>query len=157
MKRAVNTGLPAVVGRPIEWATLADGILYTAQLPLKADGGFETGDIGAQTELTLANLKRTVEAADGTMADVAQVLVYLTDAADFEGMNAVYTRHFPKPYPNRATFLARLVVPGARIEIIAYAQVGRPAKGAARAKPKAKAKGRSTRAKARAAGRPRRR
>lgn len=157
MKRAVNTGLPSVVGRPIEWATVADGILYTAQLPLKADGSFETGDIAAQAELTLANLKRTVEAAGGSMADVVQVLVYLTDAADFERMNAVYARHFPKPYPNRATFLTRLVVPGARIEILAYAHVGRPARAATRAKPKAKAKRRSPRAKARGAGPPRRR
>jgi hypothetical protein len=42
-KRAVDTGLPAIAGRPIQWATIADGILYTAQLPLKADGSFETG------------------------------------------------------------------------------------------------------------------
>jgi hypothetical protein len=28
------------------------GVLYTAQLPLKADGSFETGDVGAQTDRT---------------------------------------------------------------------------------------------------------
>ena len=153
MKRAVNTGLPAV-SRPIEWATIADGILYTAQLPLKADGSFDTGDIDAQTELTLANLKRTVEAAGGSLADVTQVLVYLPDPRDFEGMNAVYARYFSKPYPNRATLVANLVVPGARIEIVAYAHIGRSTKAVARAKPKAKTatKHRATRAKARAAG-----
>ena len=138
MKRAVNTGLPAV-GRPIEWATIADGILYTAQLPLKADGSFETGDIGAQTDLTLANLKRTVEAAGGTLADVVQVIVYLPDPKDFDGMNAVYGRYFPKPYPNRATLVANLVVPGARIEIVAYAHVGRGHDAAVRSRPKRRA------------------
>ena len=152
MKRAVNTGLPAV-GRPIEWATIADGILYTAQLPLKADGSFETGDVGAQTDLTLANLKRTVEAAGGTLADVVQVIVYLPDPKDFDGMNAVYGRYFLKPYPNRATLVANLVVPGARIEIVAYAHIRRPKKAAARARPKAKAKRRSTRTRTRAGGR----
>jgi 2-iminobutanoate/2-iminopropanoate deaminase len=153
MKRAVKTGLPTI-GRPIEWATIADRILYTAQLPLKADGSFETGDIGAQTELTLANLKRTVEAAGGTLADVTQVLVYLPDPQDFAGMNAVYGRYFAKPYPNRATVVANLVVPGARIEIIAYAHIDRSVKAAARAKPKPKAgtKRRSTGAEAKAAG-----
>jgi 2-iminobutanoate/2-iminopropanoate deaminase len=139
MKRAVKTGLPSVAGRPIEWATLADGVLYTAQLPIKADGGFETGNIAAQTELTLVNLKRTVEAAGGTMADVAQVIVYLPDPKDFEGMNAVYGRYFSKPYPNRATLVAKLVVPGVRIEIVAYAHVGRGHDAAVRSRPKRRA------------------
>jgi enamine deaminase RidA (YjgF/YER057c/UK114 family) len=154
MKRAVKTGLPSV-NRPIEWAVIADGILYTAQLPLKADGSFDTGDIGAQTELTLTNLKRTVEAAGGTLADVTQILVYMPDPKDFEGMNAVYGRYFPKPYPNRATLIANLVVPGARIEIIAYAHIGHAMKAATRAKSKTKAanKGRSTRGTAKGTGR----
>lgn len=133
MKRAVKTGLPSV-NRPIEWATVADGVLYTAQLPIKPDGSFETGDIQAQTDLTLSNLKHTVEAAGGTMADVTQVLVYLTNQSDFDGLNAVYGRHFPPPYPNRAVFLAQLVVPGARIEIVAYAHIARAAKSPAKAK-----------------------
>jgi len=125
MKTAVKTGLPEA-GAPIEWATVADGILYTAQIPLKADGSIETGDIGAQTEVTLENLKRTVEAAGGTMADVTQVIVYLTNPAVFQGMNAVYQKYFPKPYPNRATIIcAGLMVPGAVIEIVAYAHIGR--------------------------------
>ena len=63
MKRAVKTGLPAV-NRPIEWATIADGVLYTAQLPLKPDGSFETGDIRVQTDLT--------EAQDGAQAALGQ-------------------------------------------------------------------------------------
>jgi enamine deaminase RidA (YjgF/YER057c/UK114 family) len=143
MKSAVATGLKAA-SAPIEWATVADGIVYTAQIPMKADGSIETGDIGVQTELTLRNLKQTVEAAGGTMADVTQVLVYLPDPADFPGMNAVYQKHFPKPYPNRATIVAQLMVAGARIEIVAYAHVGqkgatRP-KAAAAARPATKAK-----------------
>jgi enamine deaminase RidA (YjgF/YER057c/UK114 family) len=123
MKRAVKSGLP-VPSAPIEWATIADGILYTAQIPLKADGSIETGDIGAQTRLTLDNLRQTLKAAGGSLDDVVQVLVYLPDAKDFPGMNAVYGRYFAKPYPNRATIVAQLMVPGARIEIVAYAHVG---------------------------------
>ena len=112
MKQAVKTGLPAP-GSPIEWATLADGILYTAQIPLKADGTIESGDIGTQTRLTLDNLKRTVTAAGGSLADVTQILVYLPDPKDFPGMNEVYGQYFTTPYPNRATVIAQLMVPGA--------------------------------------------
>jgi hypothetical protein len=63
-------------------------------------------------------------------------------------MNAVYGRFFPQPYPNRATIVAQLMVPGARIEIVAYAHVG--ARVAARPKAKAAAKRRGARPKSRA-------
>jgi enamine deaminase RidA (YjgF/YER057c/UK114 family) len=136
-RKPVKTHLPAV-SAPLEWATIADGILYTAQIPNREDGSIETGDIRAQAQLTLDNLRRTVEAAGGTMADVAQVLVYLPDPSDFAGMNEIYAKAFQPPYPNRATIVADLMVPGARIEIVAYAHIGgRGAARAARARPKA--------------------
>ena len=134
MRKPVKTHLPAV-SSPLEWATTADGILYTAQIPNREDGSIETGDIRAQAELTLSNLRRTVEAAGGGMDDVTQLLVYLPDPADFPGMNEIYARAFKAPYPNRATIVAKLMVPGAKIEIVAYAHVGG---GRAAARPKAK-------------------
>jgi enamine deaminase RidA (YjgF/YER057c/UK114 family) len=124
MREPVKTHLPAV-SAPLEWATMADGILYTAQIPNREDGSIEQGDITAQAQLTLDNLRRTVEAAGGRMDDVTQVVIYLPDPADFPGMNAVYAKAFNKPYPNRATIVAQLMVPGARIEIVAYAHIGR--------------------------------
>jgi len=127
MKRTVKTGLPAP-SAPIEWATIADGVFYTAQIPIKPDGSIETGDIGKQTTLTLDNLKKSLKAAGGTLADVAQVLIYLPDPADFPGMNAVYAKYFTPPYPNRATIVAQLMVPGAKIEIVAYAHIRKSAK-----------------------------
>jgi 2-iminobutanoate/2-iminopropanoate deaminase len=125
MRRVVKTHLPGEEA-PIEWAVEADGVLYTAQIPIHEDGSIETGSIEAQADLTFANLKRTVEAAGGTLDDVTQVLVYLTGKEHFQGMNAVYRRYFSKPYPNRATVIvAGLMVPGAVIEIVAYAHLKR--------------------------------
>ena len=125
MRNAVKTHLPSEKA-PIEWATTADGILYTAQIPIREDGSIETGDIDAQATLTFSNLKRTVEAAGATLDDVTQVLVYLTRKEDFQGMNAVYRRFFAKPFPNRATVIvAGLMVPGALIEIVAYTHLSR--------------------------------
>jgi enamine deaminase RidA (YjgF/YER057c/UK114 family) len=123
MRKAVKTHLPSG-SAPLEWATKGNNVLYTAQIPIREDGSIETGDITAQAKLTFDNLKRTVEAAGGTMDDVTQVLVYLVDKSDFAGMNEVYRSTFSKPYPNRATLLAGLLVEGARIEVIAYAHIG---------------------------------
>ena len=89
------------------------------------DGTIESGDISAQTRLTLDNLKRTIVAAGGTLSNVAQVLVYLPHSTDFPGMNEIYGQYFAQPFPNRATIVAQLMVPGARIEIVAYAHIGK--------------------------------
>jgi enamine deaminase RidA (YjgF/YER057c/UK114 family) len=123
MKEIVKTHLP-LEDAPIEWAVTADGVLYTAQIPITADGKIESGSIEKQADLTLDNLKKTLEAAGGTLADVTQVLVYLTGKEHFIKMNEVYRRYFSKPYPNRATVIvAGLMVPGAVIEIVAYAHL----------------------------------
>lgn len=125
MKQVVKTHLPND-GAPIEWAVKADGIVYTAQIPIREDGSIETGGIEAQADLTFSNLKRSLAAAGGSLADVAQVLVYLTSKDDFATMNAVYRRYFAEPFPNRATVIvAGLMVPGAVIEIVAYAHLQR--------------------------------
>lgn len=120
MRKVIQTGLPSG-SAPVEWATVGGKTLYTASIPIFADGSIETGDIGAQTELTLNNLKQIIEAAGGTMDDVTQVQVILTDKQYFEGMNEVYRQFFTAPFPNRATIIADLMVPGAKIEIIANA------------------------------------
>src|SRR5215470_12420695 len=109
MRQAVKTHLPSEKA-PIEWATTADGILYTAQIPIRGDGSIETGDITKQATLTFDNLKRTMD-------DVTQVLIHLTARDAFASMNAVYEKYFRKPYPNRATVVSGLMVPGALIEI----------------------------------------
>jgi 2-iminobutanoate/2-iminopropanoate deaminase len=125
MREVVKTHLPGE-DAPIEWAVTADGVLYTAQIPIREDGSIETGPIEKQADLTFGNLKRTLEAAGGTLEDVTQVLVYLTEKEAFQGMNAVYRRYFQKPFPNRATLIvAGLMVPGAVIEIVAYAHIRR--------------------------------
>jgi len=123
MREVVKTHLPSEEA-PIEWAVTADGVLYTAQIPIYADGKIETGDIEKQADLTFSNLKKTVEAAGGALTDVTQVLVYLTGKEHFAKMNEVYRRYFSKPFPNRATIIcAGLMVPDAVIEIVAYAHI----------------------------------
>lgn len=122
---AISTGLPDI-GAPFEWAVLRSGILYTAQVPIRSDGSFETGAFEQQAELTFANLFKTVRAAGGNVGDLVQVLIYLTDAADIPKMNEVYRRFFSAPFPVRATFvIAALAIPGMRIEVLAQAHIAK--------------------------------
>jgi len=124
---ALDVGLPAL-GQPFSWAIKADlsrsHLLFTAHGPVRPDGTIETGDVSAQARLTFANLRRAVVAAGGSLADVAQVLIYMTDVADMPAIDAVYREFFAPPYPNRSSAaVAALVVPGMKLEIVAYAVV----------------------------------
>lgn len=124
MRRAIKTVLPALKA-PLEWATMAGGVFYTAQVPIRPDGGIETGGARDQVDLTLRNLKQAVEAAGGTMDDVTQVIVYLTAAEHVGALNEVWPRYFSAPYPNRATVIVTaLVVPGIVVEMVAHAHIG---------------------------------
>lgn len=122
MRKVIDTGLPRGKS-PVELAAVSNGTLYVCSIPSRADASIVDGGIEAQTEQTLGNLKQSVEAAGATMDDVVQVQVFLTDAAHFQGMNAVYAKFFNQPYPVRATFITGLIVPGADIEILAQADV----------------------------------
>lgn len=119
-KQLIDTGLPALA-QPFSWAVRAAGLVFTAHGPVRADGTIDTGPIEAQARLTFANLQRTVQAAGCTMLDVAQVLIYMTDVQDMPAIDAVYREFFQAPYPNRSSMgVAGLVVPGMKIEIVAY-------------------------------------
>jgi 2-iminobutanoate/2-iminopropanoate deaminase len=124
MREVIDTGLPQGKS-PVELAAIGNGTLYVCSIPSLPDGSIEPGDVAAQTEQTLKNLKQSVEAAGATMDDVVQVQVFLTSQDHFSAMNSVYAKFFKQPYPVRATFIAGLIVPGAHIEILAQADVSK--------------------------------
>lgn len=123
MKEVIDVGLPAL-SQPFSWATKARGLLFTAHGPVRADGSIDTGPIEDQARLTFANLRQAVQAAGGTLADVTQVLIYMTDVQDMKAIDGVYREFFEAPYPNRSSMgVNGLVVPGMKIEIVAYASI----------------------------------
>ncbi|MGB5854567.1 MAG: RidA family protein [Oceanisphaera sp.] len=121
MKTPVKTNLFASKA-PLEWAVMANGQFYTAQIPIDAEGKVVDGGIEAQARQTMDNFKHTIEAAGLTMAHVTQVLIYVTARDHLPIFNKVYAEYFTPPYPNRA---AMIIVGLAReemlCEIVAYA------------------------------------
>jgi 2-iminobutanoate/2-iminopropanoate deaminase len=89
-----------------------------------ATGDIVSGSIEVQTRQTLENLKKGITAAGGSMADITQVQVFLTDKVDAAGMNAVYREYFSEPYPVRATVIAGLLADGLKVEMLATGVVG---------------------------------
>jgi 2-iminobutanoate/2-iminopropanoate deaminase len=66
----------------------------------RADGAVAgVGDIEAQTRQTCENVKASVEAAGGTMADICRVDVFVKSMADFDVIHEVRRQYFPDPPP----------------------------------------------------------
>src|ERR1700690_2208586 len=101
---------PAAIG-PYSQAVVSNGFAFlSGQIPLDpATGKIVDGDVAAQTERVLENLKAVLGACGPSLAGAAKTTVYLTDMREFTRMNEVYARYFPATPPARATVeVARL-------------------------------------------------
>ena len=119
MPRKAFSAKGATAIGPYSHAVDSEGLVFlSGQTPLDpATGKLVAGDIGEQTAQGFRNLFAVLEAAGLGPDDVVKVNVYLTDMADFAGMNAVYERQFSKPYPARTTVGVAALPLGARVEI----------------------------------------
>lgn len=124
MKKVVDVGLPPLK-QAFSWAVKAKGeMLFTVNGPVRPDGSIDTGSIEQQARLTFANLQRATQAAGGSLENVTQVLIYMTDVADMDSIDKVYREFFSTPFPNRASVgVAALVEPGMKLEVLAYAMI----------------------------------
>jgi reactive intermediate/imine deaminase len=75
------------------------------------------GGIGPETEQTLTNIKTLLEQIGLSLDDVVKCTVFLADIEDFQAMNEVYARFFPKDPPARSALAASGLALGARTEI----------------------------------------
>ena len=80
-----------------------------------------TGDVRAQTERVLENLKLILDHEKLTFANVVKTTVFLTNLADFAAMNEIYGQYFSAPYPARSTIQVAALPRGANVEIEAIA------------------------------------
>lgn len=87
-----------------------------------ATGKLADGGITEQTQQVLENLGHILESAGASFADVVTIRIYLTEAADFGGMNEVYAKFIQEPFPCRTTVFVGLP-PGMLIEIDVLAVV----------------------------------
>jgi len=109
---------------PYAQALVAGGFVFASgQIPLDpGTGKLIEGEIEAQAERVLDNLRAVLEAAGSSLAHVVRASVYLTDLSLFPRVNAVYGRYFAgDPPPARTTIGVAALPLGAQIEIDAIA------------------------------------
>lgn len=119
MKQVITTDRgPKAIG-PYSQAILANGFIFiSGQIALDpATGKLVEGDIRAQTERVMENLKGIVEAAGSSLDKVVKTSVFLKDMNDFAAMNETYGRYFPSNPPARATVEVARLPRDVRVEI----------------------------------------
>ena len=99
----------------------SNGIVVGNTLYVAGTQGALSGDIKKETAGALENIRKIVEAAGFSMADVVAVNVYLADVKEFGAMNEVYRQVMPDPKPTRTTVGVAQLIGNARIEISAIA------------------------------------
>src|SRR6266849_5753793 len=113
-------------------ASAGSFVFVSGQIPVDpATGQLVQGDIVAQTERVMQNLKAILAGAGASFDDVVKTNIYLTDLNDFTPMNETYGRYFQKSPPARATVQMAALPQGARIEIECVAATGSGARAAA--------------------------
>ena len=104
---------------PYSHAVRIGDLLYTSgQIPIDPKtGDLVTGDIKAQTERVLENVKLILADQGLSFANVVKTTVFMTDLGQFAQMNAVYATYFASNPPARSTIQVAGLPKGASVEI----------------------------------------
>jgi len=124
MKIIATPNAPTAIG-PYSQGVASQGFVFlSGQIPFDpATGKIVDGDITAQTERVLENLKAVLESSGSSLAKAVKTTVYLTDMREFAKMNEVYARYFPENPPARATVEVARLPRDVRVEIDCIASI----------------------------------
>jgi 2-iminobutanoate/2-iminopropanoate deaminase len=118
-KQIIKPAKSAPAVGPYNHAVRVGDLLFCAgQIPIDpATSNLVGGDIKEQTERVLLNVKAILDDQGLSFSNVVKSTVFLTNLADFAGMNEVYAKHFTTDYPARSTIQVAALPKGANVEI----------------------------------------
>lgn len=116
-KAAIATpDAPPALGPYSQGVKVGDTIYVSGQLPLDPKTGqIVAGDIAAQTERVLLNIREILEEAESSLNDIVKVTIFLKDLGSFAEVNRVYQLFFPNTEYNAMVPPARSTVEVSRL------------------------------------------
>jgi len=125
-KKEIKHPDKSVVTGAYSSGVLVNGMLFVSgQGPLDLNTGeVKHGTIEEETLLTLAHVRKIVEAAGGTVDDIVKCTVHLSDINDFERYDAAYASFFTGIRPARTT-VQSVLTDGIKVEIDAIAVIAK--------------------------------
>ena len=118
-KQTIHTDdAPKAIGIYSQAVRAGDAVYISGQIPLDPKTGeLVSGDIDREIRRCFDNLAAIAKAAGGSLADAVKVTVFLTDLANFAGMNEIYAKYFTGDFPARSTIQVAALPKGANVEI----------------------------------------
>jgi 2-iminobutanoate/2-iminopropanoate deaminase len=124
--RATTPEVPEPVAGTWSNCLVADGVAYVAGMTARAAGqSGAAGDEYAQAREIFGKIRRLVEAAGGSMADVVKVTIFVTDITQREKVWQARREFFTGNFPaSTLVQVAALANPSLKVEIEAVAHIG---------------------------------
>ena len=117
---------PAAIGPYVQATKLGDLVFTSGQIPLIPETmQLVTGDIKAQAEQSLRNLKAILEAAGASTDTVVKTTCFLKDMNDFIAFNEVYATFFTSNAPARSCVEVARLPKDVLVEVEAIAYVAK--------------------------------
>jgi 2-iminobutanoate/2-iminopropanoate deaminase len=129
MHEAIKTdNAPQPRGHYSQAVRMGNFLFVSGQLPINRDGNVVKGTMAEEATQALENIRAIVEAAEGTIADIVQCTIYISDMAHWTEINGIYGAFFAEVpvLPACAVVSVKEMHYGAHIEIQAVAFLNRP-------------------------------
>jgi len=109
---------PKAIG-PYSQAVSARGFTFVSgQIAINPEtGDLMNASIKDQAEQVLKNLIAICEEANGSLADIVKLTIYITNMNDFAVVNETMQKYFSEPYPARATVEVSALPLGVNVEM----------------------------------------
>lgn len=122
-REAISTSnAPAAIG-PYSQAIQASGnlLFMSGQVALRPDGTLVEGDVRAQAEQVMANMRGVLDAAGLTFDNIVKTTIFLSSMDHFATVNEVYGAVFSGQPPARSTVAVAGLPKNVDVEIEAIA------------------------------------
>ncbi len=109
-KQIIQTaGAPAAIGTYSQAVKVGSTVYLSGQIGLDPVTMQMVDGIEAQVHRVFQNLRAVADAADGSLADVVKLNIFLTDLSHFALVNTIMAEFLSQPYPARSAIGAASV------------------------------------------------
>lgn len=116
---------PAAIGTYSQAIKVGNTVYLSGQIPLVPETmEIVQGDMESQIRRVFDNLLAVAQAADGSLADIVKLNVFLIDLSHFALVNEVMADYFQQPYPARAAVGVASLPKGVPVEMDAIMALG---------------------------------
>ncbi len=123
MEKIESSRASAAVGSYSQAIVTNNLMFISGQLGVDPETGKLAEDIESQMRYAFKSVLHILNEKNLDFSHVVKTTIMLSDMADFQKMNAIYTEQFSEPYPARSAFAVKELPLNALVEIEVIAEL----------------------------------